>query len=225
MIMKLSENTMNVLKNFSTINTGMMFKEGSVIRTISKQQNLLAKATVSEAFDKEFVIYDLNRFLALLGSLKDPDITVNKDKNNVKIVSGTSSTVYGLASEHMIVAPPAKELKVENAEVNFTLSKDDLAQVLKLSAVLGLPNIAVKGNRSKITITALDIKNQDSDVFSVEVGQTSSEFQFIFVTENLKMIPGTYSVSISSKGISHFKHSTDPLEYWIATEAGSSYKE
>ncbi len=223
--MKLSENTMNVLKNFSTINTGMMFKEGSVIRTISKQQNLLAKATVSEAFDKEFVIYDLNRFLALLGSLKDPDITVNKDKNNVKIVSGTSSTVYGLASEHMIVAPPAKELKVENAEVNFTLSKDDLAQVLKLSAVLGLPNIAVKGNRSKITITALDIKNQDSDVFSVEVGQTSSEFQFIFVTENLKMIPGTYSVSISSKGISHFKHSTDPLEYWIATEAGSSYKE
>ncbi len=223
--MKLSETTLNVLKNFSTINTGMMFKEGNVIRTISKQQNLLAKATVSEAFDKEFVIYDLNRFLALLGSLKDPDITVNKDKNNVKIVSGTSSTVYGLASEHMIVAPPAKELKVENAEVNFTLSKDDLAQVLKLSAVLGLPNIAVKGNRSKITITALDVKNQDSDVFSVEVGETSSEFQFIFVTENLKMIPGTYNVSISSKGISHFKHGTEPLEYWIATEAGSSYKE
>lgn len=223
--MKLSENTMNVLKNFSTINTGMMFKEGNVIRTISKQQNLLAKATVSESFDKEFVIYDLNRFLALLGSLKDPDITVNKDKNNVKIVSGTSSTVYGLASEHMIVAPPAKELKVENAEVNFALSKDDLAQVLKLSAVLGLPNIAVKGNRSKITITALDVKNQDSDVFSVEVGETTAEFQFVFVTENLKMIPGNYTVSISSKGISHFKHSTEPVEYWIATEAGSSYKE
>lgn len=223
--MKLSDNTMNVLKNFSAINTGMMFKEGNVIRTISKQQNLLAKATVSESFDKEFVIYDLNRFLALVGSLKDPDITVNKDKNNLKIVSGTSSTTYGLASEHMIVAPPAKEIKVENAEVNFSLSKDDLAQVLKLSAVLGLPNIAVKGNRSKITITALDVKNQDSDVFSVEVGETTSEFQFIFVTENLKMIPGTYNVSISSKGISHFKHSTDPLEYWIATEAGSSYKE
>ncbi len=109
--------------------------------------------------------------------------------------------------------------------MNFSLSKDDLAQVLKLSAVLGLPNIAVKGNRSKITITAMDVKNQDSDVFSVEVGETSSEFQFIFVTENLKMIPGTYNVSISSKGISHFKHSSEPLEYWIATEAGSSYKE
>lgn len=223
--MKLSDNTMNVLKNFSTINTGMLFKEGNVIRTISKQQNLFAKATVTENFGDGFVIYDLNRFLALLGSLKDPDIIINKDKNNLKIVSGSSSTVYGLASEHMIVAPPAKDIKVENTEVKFSLSKDDLAQVLKLSAVLGLPNIAVKGNRSKITITALDVKNQDSDVFSIEVGETTSEFQFVFVTENLKMIPGDYAVSISSQGVSHFKNNSTPIEYWIATEAGSNYKE
>lgn len=223
--MKLSDNTMNILKNFSTINTGILFKEGNVIRTISKQQNLLAKAVVEENFSDKFVIYDLNRFLALVGSLKNPDITINKNKNNLKIVSGTSSTIYGLASEHMIVAPPEKELKVDNAEVNFLLSKDDLAQVLKLSAVLGLPNIAVKGNRSTVTLTALDVKNTDSDVFSIEVGTTSSEFQFVFITENLKMIPGDYTVSISSKGISNFRNTSASIEYWIATEAGSSYKE
>ena len=137
--MKLSENTINVLRNFSSINAGMQFKQGNKIRTISKQQNILAKATVNESFDDEFVIYDLNRFLSLMVSLKDPELQINKAKNNLKIVSGTSSTVYGLASEHMIVAPPAKDIKVENAEVNFTLSKDDLAQVLKLSGVLGLP--------------------------------------------------------------------------------------
>lgn len=223
--MKLSENTMNVLKNFSTINTGMMFKGGNVIRTISKQQNLLAKATVSETFDDEFVIYDLNRFLALLGSLKDPEIEIDKNKNNLKIISGTSSTVYGLASENMIVAPPAKEIKIDSAEVNFSLSKDALAQVLKLSTVLGLPNIAIRGNRSSISVATLDVKNQDSDIFSVEVGNTTSEFQFIFVTENLKMIPGDYTVSISSKGISHFKNNNTPVEYWIATETGSNFKE
>ena len=222
--MKLSENTLTILKNFSAINTGMVFKEGSVVRTISKQQNLLAKATVLEKFDTEFVIYDLNRFIALLGSLKDPEIVVNKDKNNIKIVSGTSSTVYGLASENMIVAPPLKELKVENAEVNFRLTKDDMNQVLKLSGILGLPNIAVTGNGFEIFISALDVKNADSDDFSIKVGQTSANFRMIFVTENFKMIPGTYDVSISSKGISHFKHSTDPLEYWIATETGSKYE-
>ncbi len=223
--MKLSENTINVLRNFSSINAGMQFKQGNTIRTISKQQNILAKATVGESFDDEFVIYDLNRFLSLMVSLKDPELQINKAKNNLKIVSGTSSTVYGLASEHMIVAPPAKDLKVENAEVNFTLSKDDLAQVLKLSGVLGLPNIAVRGDRKKISITAVDVKNQDSDVFSIEVGDTASEFQFVFVTENLKMIPGDYAVSISSKGVSHFKNNSTPIEYWIATEAGSNYKE
>lgn len=223
--MKLSENTINVLRNFSTINPGIVFKEGNVIRTISKQQNLLAKAVVEENFSDKFVIYDLNRFLALVGSLKNPDITINKDKNNLQIISGTSSTVYGLAAEHMIVAPPEKELKVVNAEVNFLLSKDDLSQVLKLSTVLGLPNIAVKGNRSVVTLTTLDVKNTDSDVFSIEVGSTSSEFQFIFITENLKMIPGDYAISISSKGVSHFKNNSTSIEYWIATEAGSSYKE
>ena len=222
--MKLSESTINVLKNFATINAGMQFKEGSVVRTINKGQNVLGKATIKESFEKDFVIYDLNRFLSLYSSLNDPEIVVNADSNNITIKSGTSKTTYGLADESMIVAPPAKELKIENAEVNFRLTKEDMSQVLKLSGILGLPNIAVIGDGTSISISALDVKNADSDDFSIKVGQTSANFRMIFVTENFKMIPGTYDVSISSKGISHFKHSTDSLEYWIATETGSKYE-
>jgi hypothetical protein len=220
--MKLSENTLNVLKNFSTINQGIVFKTGNTLRTISKQQNVMAKATVTESFDKDFAIYDLNRMLALLTSLKDPELKLN-DKT-LKITSGSSSTTYGLSDESMVVAPPEKDLDVKNAEVNFTLTKDDLHQVLKLAGVLGLPNIAVRGNRNKISIASLDVKNSDSDVFSVDVGDTDADFQMVFVTENLKMIPGDYDVQISSKGISHFKSKKDPIEYWIATEAGSRYE-
>jgi hypothetical protein len=221
-MMKLSESTLNVLKNFSTINQGIVFKTGSTLRTISKQQNVMAKATVTESFDKDFAIYDLNRLLALLTSLKDPDVKVN-DKT-LKITAGTSSTTYGLSDETMVVSPPDKDLDVKNAEVNFTLTKDDLNQVLKLAGVLGLPNIAVRGNRKKISIATLDVKNGDSDLFSIDVGETDADFQMIFVTENLKMIPGDYDVKISSKGISHFKSKKDPIEYWIATEAGSRYE-
>jgi hypothetical protein len=221
-MMKLSENTVNVLRNFATINQGLVFKSGSTLRTVSKQQNVLAKATVTESFDKNFAIYDLNRFLAVLSSMNDPDLTVGT--GNVKIASGTSKTTYGLSDETMVVSAPDKDISVQDAEVKFTLTKDSLAQVLKLSGVLGLPNIAVRGNRKKISIAALDVKNQDSDVFSVDVGDTSAEFQFIFVTENFKMIPGDYEVQISSKGVSHFKSKKDPLEYWIATEVGSKYE-
>jgi hypothetical protein len=222
--MKFSESTINVLKNFASINAGMQFKEGSVVRTISKGQNVLGKATVTETFEKDFVIYDLNRFLSLCSSLTDPEIVLNSDANNLTVKSGTSKTTYGLADESMIVAPPVKELKIENSEVNFKLTKDDMNQVLKMSGILGLPNIAVTGNGFEISISALDIKNTDSDNFSITVGQTSANFRMIFVTENLKMIPGTYDVAISSKGISHFKHVTDQIEYWIATEAGSKYE-
>ena len=222
--MKLSESTINVLKNFATINAGMQFKEGSVIRTISKGQNVLGKATVTETFEKDFVIYDLNRFLSLCGSLKDPEIVINSETNNLTVKSGTSKTTYGLADESMIVVPPAKELKIENSEVNFRLTKDDMNQVLKMSGILGLPNVAVIGDGTEISISALDVKNADTDTFSIKVGETTANFKLIFNTENLKMIPGNYDVAISSKGISHFKHATDSVEYWIATEAGSKYE-
>ena len=220
--MKLSENTVNVLRNFATINQGLVFKSGNTLRTVSKQQNVLAKATVTESFDNNFAIYDLNRFLAVLSSMNDPDLTVGT--GNVKIASGTSKTTYGLSDETMVVSAPDNDISVQNAEVKFTLTKDNLAQVLKLSGVLGLPNIAVRGNRKKISIAAVDVKNQDSDVFSVDVGDTDAEFQFIFVTENFKMIAGDYEVQISSKGVAHFKSKKDPLEYWIATEVGSKYE-
>ncbi len=222
--MKLSESTINVLKNFATINAGMQFKEGSVVRTISKGQNVLGKATVTETFEKDFVIYDLNRFLSLCSSLTDPEILINYDKNNLTVKSGTSKTTYGLADGSMIGAPPAKELKIENAEVNFRLTKEDMNQVLKMSGILGLPNVAVIGDGSEICISALDVKNADTDIFSIKVGNTTANFKLIFNTENLKMVPGNYDVAISSKGISHFKHATDPIEYWIATEAGSKYE-
>lgn len=222
--MKLSENTVGLLKNFATINSGIQIKAGSTIRTISKQQNVLAKATVAENFDSEFVIYDLNRFLALITSLDSPEIAINAEKKNLTVKSGSSKTTYGLSDESMIVAPPNKELKLENAEVNFKLTKEDFNQVLKLSGILGLPNIAVVGDGKNISISTLDVKNDESDNFSIKVGETEANFKMIFATENLKMVTGNYDVSISSKGFAHFKHEKDPIEYWVALEAGSKYE-
>jgi len=223
-IMQLSENTLNYLKNFSSINSGIVFQEGNVIRTISKQQNILAKATISESFDRKFVIYDLNRFLAMLASLNDPTVDISEDSKNLTIRSGSSKTIYGLSDESLVVAPPAKDLNV-SGEVKFTCTKDHLTQVMKTAGILGLPNIAVRGDRKTITIAALDVKNKDSDVFSLEVGKTKAEFEMVFVTENFKLISGDYQVNISSKGISHFKHTKESIEYWIAVEPGSTYAE
>ena len=122
---------MGILKNFTSINQGLSIKSGNTIRTISKQQNVLARATVPDNFDAEAVIFDLNRFLGVITSFDNPEIEIKSDQKKIVIKSGSSKTVYGLSDESMIVAPPTKDLEVENAEVNFSLSKDDFNQVLK----------------------------------------------------------------------------------------------
>lgn len=222
--MKLSEATITTLKNFSTINPGLIIRRGNTLRTISKLQSLVAKVEVPESFDDTICIYDLNRFLAVLGSLKDPDIAMN-DNRSLRIKSESSVANYGLSDESLIIAPPEKDLSMADAEVNFTLTQSTLTQILRLAGVMGLPNVCVRGNRSKISIAAVDVKNTDSDVFSIDVGETSSEFQMIFITENFKFLPENYEVAISSKGIAHFKNSTGKIQYWVATEAGSSFTE
>jgi hypothetical protein len=222
--MKLSESTLTYLKNFSSINSGIVIQSGNTIRTISKQQNILAKAEVVETFDDKIAIYDLNRFLALLSSLQSPEIDIVPDQKCINVLSGQTKAVYRLSDESLVVTAPAKDLKV-TGEVKFLLTKDTMNQIAKMAGVLGLPNVCVRGDRSKVTLNAVDVKNQDSDIFSIEVGTTKSEFEMIFSTENFKMIPGDYNVEISSKGISHFKHTKEPIEYWIAIESGSTFTE
>lgn len=220
--MKLSETTLSYLKNFSTINSGMVFQEGNVIRTISKQQNILAKAEVAENFEDKFVIYDLNRFLSLIGSLKDPILDINSSQKMMTIISDQSKTLYRLSDESLVVTPPAKDLNV-SAEVQFLFTKDMMNQTVKMGGILGLPNLCVRGDRNNITIQVTDVKNPESDTFSIEVGKTKSEFDMIFSVENFKIISGDYDVKINSKGISHFKHTKESVEYWIAIEAGSKF--
>lgn len=224
--MKLSDRTLEVLKNFSTINTGMMFRKGNLLRVISAQNAVVGKATIPDAIVDEFCIYDLNRFLSVVGSLDEPDISIKKTSDgsagSAVIQSGTSKLVYRLTDESMIVAAPDKDIKVPHAEVQFTLKKDALVQVLKLAGILGLPHIAIVGDKSKITLAAVDAKNIGSDTFSQDVGETTADFRFTFGVGNIKFIPSDYAVSASSKGIAHFVSPT--LEYWIAMEPGSRYE-
>lgn len=226
--MKLSEKTVSILKNFSTINQGIQIKPGNEIRTVSKLRNVLAKATVPDTFTDEVVIYDLNQFLGAVTSLSNPDISVvskGADSKKAVIQSGDIKVVYGLSNESMIVAAPAKDLKVENAEVKFTLTESSVNSILKFAGILGLENIVAVGDGKNVSFASMNTKDDDTNSTSIVVGTTDKTFRFIFNTENFKMLPGNYEVSITAKGLSHFKNTKDPVEYWIATEAGSKYGE
>ena len=71
--MKLSDNTLTILKNFAGINNSILVKKGNKLRTISVAKNILAEAEITpEEFPRDFAIYDLNQFLNFLSLDKDP---------------------------------------------------------------------------------------------------------------------------------------------------------
>ena len=226
--MKLSAKTLGVLKNFSTINPGLFFKQGNVLSTMSPQKNILSEATVEDEFPQDFGIHDLNRFLSVLSLGEDPDITFSEKQATIKFTSKDSRSryiKYSFAEASMIVSPPEKKLTLPSVDVSFELTVDDLAWIQKTSAILGSPNVAVIGDGETVSILSFDASDNSTPTSSVDIGlATDKKFKLIFKTENLKVVPGAYSVEISSKGISNFKNTNGTLQYWIATEAGSSFE-
>ena len=224
--MKLSKNTLDMLKNFSDINMSIEIKKGNILRTVSVQKNILAQAELEEDFPQDFAIYELNRFLGAVSLFDDPEFQFNGKSANIG--TNTHSVDYVYCDPSMIVTPPENNITFPDPEVKFKLSQDALSQIMKASNVLGTPEIAVEGGPApadSIRIKALDVNNDSTDTFKIVLDESYSgdKFRFVFKTENMKMIPGNYDVEISSKGISHFSLQGQKLQYWIATESSSTF--
>ena len=223
--MKLSKHTLNMLKNFSDINMSIEIKEGNILRTVSVQKNILAQAELEDSFPQDFAIYELNRFLGAVSLFDDPEFQFNGKSANIGTTKHSVDYVY--CDPSMIVTPPENNITFPDPAVKFTLSQDALSQIMKASNVLGTPEIAIEGGphpNDVIRLKALDVSNDSTDTFKVVLDEKSGDkFRFVFKTENMKMIPGNYDVEISSKGISHFTLQGQKLEYWIATEASSTF--
>ena len=218
--MKLSNETMTVLKNFSTINSGLFFKAGKKISTVSQSKTILAEATVAEDFPIDFGIYDLNNFLSVLSMSKDaPEIDFDEKHVLVKSLGGRGKLKYRVTDKTMIVTPPDKTVNLPSIDVSFELTSQDYEWIMKSANVLQLPNIAILKKDGKLCITAFDASNDSAHDNSIDIGDIEGDdFRYVFKTDNLKMIPGIYQVQISAKGIAHFKNVKDAIEYWVATE-------
>jgi len=219
--MNISTDTIAVLKNFSDINQNILIKPGNTVQTISTMKNILAEAEITEKFDSEFAIYDLPEFLRSVELFDKPQLKFNGE-SNVKIESGNQSVKYFFADKSVIVAPK-KSINMPDKHVTFTLKKDMFTQLMKGATTLNLPDIAVKGDGSKITLVATDKKNKSSNDYSLVIGETDKEFSAFFKTENFKQIVDDYDVAISKQKISHFVNRNKSIQYWIALEPDSEF--
>ena len=218
--MKLSSQTINVLKNFSTINQNLVIKEGSNISTMSAMKNIVAKAKVEEVFEKEFAIYDLNEFLSALSLFGKPDLDFQNDFV-VITEEGSSKSLKYWYSDPSVVTTPTKDITMPSNEVKFNFSSDSLAEITRAASVIGAPDMVLENGKLRVT----DKKNTTANDFALDLDVPDSDvnYKFWFKVENLKLLPGSYSVEVSSKNISKFTNSNVEIEYFIALEPESSY--
>jgi len=222
-VMKLSDNTLTVLKNFAGINNSILVKQGTQLRTMSVAKNILAEAVIDEEFPRDVAVYDLNQFLNGLSLHQDPDLDFEND-SYITIREGRRRVKYFYADPAVIISPPDKQITLPTVDVNFQLESASLEKLLKAAAVYQLPDLSVIADNNEIRLVVRDKKNDTSNEYSIIVGETDKKFVFNFKVENIKIIPGAYDVSISSKLLSEFTNTKYDLKYYIALEPDSTFE-
>ena len=144
--MKISNETIEVLKNFATINTGIAVKQGDVLHTISPQKNIVAKAKVAETFPLPFAIYDLTNLLGVISMYKEgAEIEFHEKELAISGYGGRSHIHYRYTEKNLIITPPEKEIVIPNEDVSFELSSDDLTHIQRAAGVLQAPQLVIEG--------------------------------------------------------------------------------
>ena len=223
--MELCENTLDVLRNFSSINQNIMIRSGNNIKTMSVTRNMIATADVSEQFTKDFGIYDLNEFIGVLGLVDTPNLTFEDDFVIVQDSTGRSKIKYFYSAEETLTTA-TKDVKMPEADCKFTLDNSTLNKLKKAAATLGHKEVSIQAKDGVLSLSIVEKQNATSNAFSIDIDgefKQDAVFNFIIDIANLKILPGDYDVEISSKLITQFKNKEIPLTYWIALEKSSTY--
>ena len=219
--MKLSQETVALLKNFSSINQSILIRSGKQLRSMSAMKNILVEAEIVEEFSRDVAIYDLNQFLNCLSLVNNAD--VNLEEHAIVITDGTNSIEYRYSDPSVINAPPEKELKLPSEDVCVVLTEDHLDTVKKAAAVLQIPDVSLIGDGENIYLTVRDKKNSGSNSYRIIVGQSTATFQFNLKVENLKLIAGDYDVVVSEKSLARFENHSRAVVYFVAIEPDSTF--
>jgi len=216
----LSKQTRDILKNFCTINSSILIREGTVLKTISVGQNAVAEYKSEESFPQTFGIYDLNQFLAGL-SLFD-DAALQFDNENYVTISGNgrSAKYYFSNPEITLSSAPETNVKFPGTDFSFMLKYEDLVALQKASAVYDLPDLAFRTlDDGTINLDLCDKENDTGNVYSQTVsGESTGVFDLTMKVENLRLHPGNYKVNVASGGITEWIHQSIELKYYIALE-------
>lgn len=221
--MKLSSETISILRNFSQINPSIYFRAGNKIRTVSLAENIFVEATVDETFESDFAIYNLSEFVSALSLHDNPDLNFT-NSSYVSFNDGKRKAKYFFADPD-VIKYQEEDIVFPGEDFCFVLETKDLEKLLKASNTYRIFDLVVVGDGKEINLVVKDKNNPSSNEFSVVVGETTDVFNLCFRMENLKLIPGTYGVTISKDLLARFKNTKMDLTYYITLETDSTYED
>jgi hypothetical protein len=216
--MQISNETIQILKNFAAINSNIMIRKGKTLSTISTAKNIFAKAEVVEDFPTEVAVYDLNSLLALLTLMENQNVEFGDKSLNISKDNGKFEYFY--SSPTVIVAAPDKSIEIDN-HYQFKLSSEDVNMIMKAAAITSSPTITISSKGEDVSLTIGDKKNDTANTYKKIIGTSEHSFECHMAVENFKIVPDAYNVTISKKKAFQFKHATKPLGYFIAMEPDS----
>jgi len=222
--MKLSQTTLNILANFASIQPNIVLSAGSSIKTIAESKTILATATVAEQFPRAVGIYDLNSFLSAIDLIENAELTFKDD--SILIGNDKTTIVYYDAKADLLTSP-RKDVSMPKCELLVKITNAQLAQAKSAARMFNHKNLYLEGSKGVVTLVSTDHANKTAHKFSLVLDSSNActaTFSFVFDLKNLKMLPGTYNVSVSSSKISQFNHDELPLTYFIAVEKDSTYE-
>lgn len=219
--MKLSKDTLTIIKNYASINNNLLIKPGNKLSTVSVGKNVFSRSVIAEDFPVQFPIYDVNEFLSALSLFEDPDIEFTEKWMTIK--QGNNSLKYFASVVTNLVVPPEKDIDIQG-NINFTLEAATLAMILRTAPILKSSDVSIIGDGSLVSILVADKKNATSNSYSYQIGTTTQTFKVNIKIENLKFLPGDYDVTICSSA-AKFKSKNSELVYFVAIEADSKVDE
>jgi hypothetical protein len=210
--MKISQQTLSILKNFNGLNPNFGVKPGNTIRTISAA--VIASAEIQEEFTSEFAVANLSKFISAITLFQEPEFEFYD--LYVKISEGKNYVRYVYDEPSLMSLPPDKNIKMPSRDVEFDLTEADFSLLGRAMSSLQSPQLVISGEDGTIYVKATDIKNPTTSNFSMAVGVADTEFETPFNALNFKFLPAKYTVSLCIDKIVEFK--SDLVTYWIAAK-------
>ena len=225
--MKLSENTITLLQNFATIQPNiLMGKEPNKLKTVSEARNIFCIADIAEVFADEVGVYDLTELLSAISLIKDPEFTINGNVISIDSADSKAGIKYACANTSILTVP-SQDITDPEYEISLPLSEVNLVAIKRAASILCHDTFSIikTPDSESIVVKVHDLGNKSSNSWTSTVGKALGDcsFNFHFKISNLKILPGNYKLSLSSKLISRWVCEQMPVSYWIAIEHTSKY--